>query len=77
MPLRSLTGLLILFLGGPVVADELAGFSGETPEGIFRVTIVFGGDDVESVTTCKGEARRTGTTGSRSRFSGTRLACGA
>ena len=28
------------------------------PEGIYRVTVEFGGDDVESVTTCKGEARR-------------------
>ena len=58
MPLRSLTGLLILLVASPMRADEPAGFSREVPEGIYRVTIVFGGDDVASVTTCKGEARR-------------------
>jgi hypothetical protein len=50
--------LLILLLGGLAMADEPARFSRDVPESISRVTIDSGGDDVESVTSCKGEARR-------------------
>lgn len=35
-----------------------AGFDRTLPEGIYRVTVDFGGDDIDSVTSCKGEARR-------------------
>jgi lysophospholipase L1-like esterase len=41
-----------------VRGDEPAGFVRDVPEGVYRVTVEFGGDDAESVTTCKGEARR-------------------
>ncbi len=34
------------------------GFDRTLPEGIYRVTVDFGGDDIDSVTSCKGEARR-------------------
>ncbi len=57
MLLRSLAGCLLL-VGSAALAAEPERFSRDVPEGIYRVTVEFGGDDVESVTTCKGEARR-------------------
>ena len=53
-----LATLAFLHSGGEPAAGDPAGFSRDLPEGVYRVTVEFGGDDVESTTTCKGEARR-------------------
>lgn len=57
---RSLAGglLLVALLQVRAGFGEPERFSRDVPEGIHRVTVEFGGDDVESVTTCKGESRR-------------------
>jgi len=44
--------------GGELAAGDGVGFGRDVPEGVYRVTVEFGGDDVDSTTTCKGEARR-------------------
>lgn len=56
----SLAGglLLVALLQVRAGFGEPERFSRDVPEGIHRVTVEFGGDDVESVTTCKGESRR-------------------
>jgi lysophospholipase L1-like esterase len=61
MLLRAIAGSLLVVLAtgaGDAGAAEPERFSRDVPEGIHRVTVEFGRDDVESVTTCKGEARR-------------------
>jgi len=50
--------LQLLFGDGLLVAGDPISFTRVLPEGVYRVTIECGGDDAESVTTCKGEARR-------------------
>jgi len=61
MLLRWLAGCLLLMLvpvGSCAWAADPERFARDVPEGIYRVTVEFGGDDIESITTCKGEARR-------------------
>lgn len=53
-----LATLAFLHSGGEPAAGDPAGFSRDLREGVYRVTVEFGGDDVESTTTCKGETRR-------------------
>ena len=55
MTLSLLAGFAIQAANGP---RGPAGFDRTLPEGIYRVTVDFGGDDIDSVTSCKGEARR-------------------
>ena len=56
--MRLMRGLTVLLLGLSVRADEPMRHARDVPEGIYRVTVELGGDDVASVTTCKSEARR-------------------
>jgi len=54
--------LCFVALLAPVSRELLAGgsvtWSRDLPEGVYRVTVELGGDDTDSMTTCKGEARR-------------------
>ena len=55
--LRGAASLVLLACGWPRAAAEET-FSREAAEGVYRVTVEFGCDEADSVTTCKGEARR-------------------
>ena len=49
---------LLLSGNDRLFADDPISFTRTLPEGVYRVTVECGGDDAESVTTCKGESRR-------------------
>ena len=55
---RLLAAAVVLAGGGRGHAEAPPGFVRNVPEGVYRVTVDFGGDEAASVTTCKGEARR-------------------
>lgn len=58
LAVRSLLlGILVVADGGRGQAEPAA-FVRDVPEGVYRVTVEFGSDEAESVTTCKAEARR-------------------
>jgi lysophospholipase L1-like esterase len=54
---RGAASLVLLACGWPRAAAAET-FSREAAEGVYRVTVEFGCDEADSVTTCKGEARR-------------------